>query len=286
MKRDVLTSGSGMSAGPEMSGGSEVSGGSEMSGGSETSGGSEMSGGSGASDASGLSDASELSGASGKNGRARKAKRDLDHDKRSTTNRRDAFGMRTPQPAPIEMTVEPQIDEPTWEVRRPGTGKRRLDGRTRSTLIMAAAAAVVVNAGAAWVYWQVTASTPGHEVAGTTIALELRGRSDFNQQLLPGGTGNMTVTLTNDNDFPIRITSVAPGTGNVVADDEHREKGCRKATGVTMMKPSFAVSWEVARNTIGAFTIPDGLRMAADANPACRGATFIVPVQVNGVGAG
>jgi hypothetical protein len=256
MKRDVLTSGSGTSQGTGMSEQPEVSEGSGMSEGS------------------------------GKTGAARKSQRDLDIDKRSTTNRRDAFGKRTPQPTPIEMTVEPQIDEPTWEVRRPGTGNRRLDGRTRSILTMAAAAAVVVNAGAAWVYWQVTASTPGHEAARTMIALELHGRSDFNRQLLPGSTGNMTVTLTNDNDFPIRITSVAPGTGNIVADDEHREKGCRDATGVTMTKPSVAVSWEVARNTIGAFTIPDGLRMAADANPACRGATFTVPVQVNGVGGG
>lgn len=234
---------------------------------------------------SGTSEGSGVSGGSGTTGDARKSKRDLGNDKWSATNRRDAFGKRTPQPVPIEMTVEPQIDEPTWEVRQPGTGKRRLDGRTRSILTMAAAAAVVVNAGAAWVYWQVTAA-PGHEVAGTMIALELRGHSDFNRQLLPGSTGNMTVTLTNDNDFPIRITSVAPGTGHIVADDEHREKGCREATGVTMTKPSFAVSWDVARNTIGAFTIPDGLRMAADAKPACRGATFTVPVQVNGVGGG
>jgi hypothetical protein len=258
MKRDVLTSGSGMSEG---------------SGGSGT----------GMSESPGMS---EGSGGSGKTASSRKSRRDLDGDKRSATNRRDAFGKRTPQPAPIEMTVEPQIDEPTWEVRQPGTGKRRLDGRTRWILTMAAAAAVVVNAGAAWVYWQVTESTPGREVTGTMIALELRGRSDFNRQLLPGSTGNMTVTLTNDNDFPIRITSVAPGTGNVVADDEHRERGCRDATGVTMTKPSFAVSWNVPRNMIGAFTIPDGLRMAADAKPACRGATFIVPVQVNGVGGG
>jgi hypothetical protein len=212
--------------------------------------------------------------------------RNTPENKRAATNHRDAFGKRAPQPAPIEVTVQPEFDEPTWEVRQPGSGKRRVDGRTRSILTMAAAAAVVVNAGAAWVYWQVTSSGPGRAAAGAAIALELRGRSDLNRQLLPGGTGNMTVTVTNDNDFPIRIVSVAPGNGNIVADNEHRDRGCRDATGVTMTRSSFPVSWEVARNTVGAYTIPAGLRMAAGANPTCAGATFTVPVQVNGVGGG
>jgi hypothetical protein len=204
--------------------------------------------------------------------------------KRAATNHRDAFGKRAPQQVPIEVTVQPEFDEPTWEVRQPGARKRRVDGRTRSILTMAAAAAVVVNAGAAWVYWQVTSSGPGQAPAGAAIALELRGRSDLNRQLLPGGVGNMTVTVTNDNNFPIRIVSVAPGSGNIVADNEHRDGGCRDATGVTMSRSSFPVSWEVARNTVGAYTIPAGLRMAAGANPACSGATFTVPVLVNGVG--
>ena len=183
---------------------------------------------------------------------------------------------------PIEVTVEPDMDEPTWEVRKPG-GRGRLDGRTRSILSAAAVAAIVVNAGAAWAYWKVTASETGMARAGTAVNLTLRGRSDLNRALLPGGTGNLTVTLTNDNDFPIRITSVSPGPGNVVADDEHREAGCRENTGVSLTKTAFEVSWEVAKNTIGAFSIPDGLRMEATAIRACQGATFTVPVQVSGV---
>jgi hypothetical protein len=184
---------------------------------------------------------------------------------------------------PIEVTVKPaDMDEPTWEVRRPGR-KERLDARTRSILSAAAVAAVLVNAGAAWAYWKVTASETGSARAGTAVELTLRGRSDLNRPLLAGGTGNLTVTLTNDNDFPITITSVSSGTGNVVADDEHRDAGCRENTGVSLTKAAFTVSWDVARNTIGAFSIPDGLHMNSTANKACEGATFTVPVQVNGV---
>lgn len=184
---------------------------------------------------------------------------------------------------PIEVTVRPaDIEEPTWEVRQPGR-KGRLDARTRSILSAAAVGAILVNAGAVWAYWKVTASETGSARAGTAVELTLRARSDLNRPLQPGRTGNLTVTLTNDNDFPITITSVSPGPGNVVADDEHRDAGCRQNTGVSLTKGSFAVSWDVAKNTIGAFSIPDGLRMDRNANQACLGAMFTVPVQVSGV---
>ncbi len=206
-------------------------------------------------------------------------------------NRRDLFGRREagneirrePHRPPIEVTVEPDVEESTWEVCRPGRGRGRLDARTRSILSAAAVAAILVNAGAAWAYWKVTASETGSARTGTAVDLTLRGRSDYNRPLRAGGTGNFTVTLTNDNDFPIRITSVSPGPGNVVADDEHRDAGCRENIGVSLTKPAFAVSWEVARNTIGAFSIPDGLRMDPTSNKACQGATFTVPVLVTGV---
>ena len=171
-------------------------------------------------------------------------------------------------------------EEPTWEVRHPR--RRRLDGRTRSILSAAAVAAIVVNAGAAWAYWQITGSGTGRTQAGTAVELALRGRSDLNRPLQPGATGNLTVAVTNDYEFPIRITSITAGVGNIVADDEHRDAGCRAAT-VDLAHSRFEVSWDVARNNVAAFTIRDGLTMRTDANPACQGAVFTVPVQAFGV---
>jgi hypothetical protein len=203
--------------------------------------------------------------------------------KRSGLNKRDPFGKPEPRAAP-EVMVRPELEpyeEPTWEVRSPG-GRRRIDRRTRSILTVAAVTAIVVNAGAAWAYWKVTASETGSARAGTVVQLNLRGRSDLNKPLTRGSTGSLTVTLTNDNDFPIRITSVTPGPGNIVADNEHRDAGCLD-TGVTVTKESFTVDWAVAHNTIGAFTLPDGLKMAASTSKACEGATFTVPVRTSGV---
>ena len=161
---------------------------------------------------------------------------------------------------------------------------RRLDGRTRTILSIAAVAAVIVNAGAVWAYWRLTGSTTGTAAgaAGTRIELMLRGSSDYNKPLVPGGTGNLTVTVTNDNTFPIRISSVSRAAGTVIADAEHRDEGCL-ATGVSVTKASFVVSWNVPKNTIGAFTVRDGLAMSSASHPACAGATFTVPVRAAGI---
>lgn len=174
-------------------------------------------------------------------------------------------------------------EEPTWEVRHPSDSRRRrLDGRTKSILAMAAAAAVVVNAGAAWSYWHFAGFGNGPAAAGSAVSMALRGRSDLNVPLTPGRTGSLLVSVTNGYDFPIRITSLTPGAGNIVADDEHRDRGCTDVE-VSMTKSRFAVSWGVRRNTIGAFTVRDALLMRPDAAKACEGATFTVPVQAFGV---
>ena len=184
---------------------------------------------------------------------------------------------------PIEVTVKSESEEPTWEVYRPGTVRRRLDRRTRSVLGAAVAAALVANAGVAWAYWTVTGSRSARATTGGAIEMVLRARSDLDRPLAPGGTGNLTVTITNDNDFPIRVTSVTRGAGKVVADNEHRDAGCTDASGVTTTRAAFPVSWEVARHTAGAFTIPDGLVRSPARDRDCDGATFSIPIRAVGV---
>jgi hypothetical protein len=157
-----------------------------------------------------------------------------------------------------------------------------MDRRTRVILALAATAAVVVNAGAAWTYWRVTTSAAEQAAAGGAVSIALRARSDVNQPLRPKATGNITVTVTNDYDHPIRITSVTAGIGRIVADPDHRAAGC-DGVPVSITRPRFPVAWEVQRNTIGAFIVANALTMRADADPACRGATFTVPLRAFGV---
>lgn len=177
-------------------------------------------------------------------------------------------------------------DEPTADVlfAPPRRGMlERADRRTRVVLAGAALVAVAVNAGAVWAYWHLTGTQTGRaDAAAAVVQMSLRGRSDLDRPLTPGRTGNLTVTVTNDNNFPVRITAVRPGPGPAVADDEHRENGCVHP-GVQVTQEVTAVDWRVARNHVGAFTVPDGLAMERSSDPACAGAVFTVPVQVTGV---
>jgi len=158
-------------------------------------------------------------------------------------------------------------------------GLRRLDRRTRGILIGAIVAAIVVNLGAAWSYWRIT--EPSRRAASGPVELMLHARSAADKPLGPGQTGSLSVTLTNVYDFPIKITRVLPGDDRAGADDAHRAAGCYP-TGVSLSRAEFDVQWRIPRNTIGAFTIPDALTMAADARPACAGATFMLPIRVSG----
>lgn len=175
----------------------------------------------------------------------------------------------------------PAYDDSQRKEAAPMT-KPRLDRRGRVILSVAAAAAVLVNAVAAWAYWMLDGEGTGVAVAGTAVELTLTGRSDDSKPLYPGGTTNLTVTVTNQNDFPIKITTVAPGAKAVSADSAHREAGCR-TTGVVVAQKVIPVSWEVPKNTIGVFTVPDGVRMTNSSDSACQGATFTIPVTANGV---
>ena len=162
-----------------------------------------------------------------------------------------------------------------------GARPRRLDRRGRTVLAVAAAAALLVNSGVAWVYWRIG---EGGGVAGaeSTVELKLRARSDESMPLRPGGAANLTVTVTNQHAFPVRIVALRQGAGQVTVDSRHRDAGCR-ATGVAVVADPMPVSWEVPRNAIGVFTVPDAVRMSTGSDPSCQGAVFTVPVRATGV---
>jgi hypothetical protein len=201
------------------------------------------------------------------------------YDLLSRQGDRYAQGGAAPDPRPAEA---PPVDLDEKPAGPRGSWLSRIDGRTRSILVSAAAAAVIVNASAMWAYWHITGSDTGRANAGAVVELNLRGRSDLNKPLTPGSTGDLVVTVTNDNDYPLRITSVSAGADSVTADIEHRDRGCVEP-GVTVTTEVAQVSWDVARNNVAAFTVPGGLKMAASSDPACVGAVFTVPVVVSAV---
>jgi hypothetical protein len=196
-------------------------------------------------------------------------------------------GAKPPTAADIELDPADH-EEPTWEVTRPGTPRRRFDRRARAILTVAAVGALLANAGAAWAYWRFNGpdeekTPPAASVtAGTAFEMALSATSDPERQLTPGRPGDLTVTVTNQHPVPIRITAVRPIGGTAVADDAHRGKGCATPR-VDVSRKEFTVSWEVPKNTVGAFVLPGALSMRAGGPNACRGATFSVPMRAQAV---
>ncbi|PRX24597.1 hypothetical protein [Actinoplanes italicus] len=169
-------------------------------------------------------------------------------------------------------------EEPTWEVRQPGP-RRRFDRRARMILGAAAVAALLANAGAAWAYWRFNSPEPQDEwAAGSRVEVTLTAISDPGRPLRPGSTGNLTITVTNQHAASVQLTSIVPGPGPVIADEVHREAGCVEPR-VEFTRSEFPVSWEVPRNTVGAFILNGALTMRAGGSAACQGATFTVPVR-------
>ncbi|MEV6298264.1 hypothetical protein AB0M02_02535 [Actinoplanes sp. NPDC051861] len=192
-------------------------------------------------------------------------------------NQRDVLPSLSEAGAHIELRAADH-EEPTWEVHRPGAPRRRFDRRARMILTAAAIAALLANAGAAWAYWRWNGPEAPSEVAGTVFELALSGSSSASHTLRPGEVGDLTVTVTNQHSVPIRVTSIRQGAGPVIADETHRDTGCVDPP-VQLTEGSFAVSWEVPKNTIGAFVLHRAITVRHGGPPACRDATYTVPVQ-------
>ncbi|MEU4164279.1 hypothetical protein [Actinoplanes sp. NPDC026670] len=200
-------------------------------------------------------------------------------------NRRDTLPgfteSDTRMPSHLELDAA-EHEEPTWEVRHP-TRRRRFDKRARLILSAAAIAALLANAGAAWAYWRFNDPAAAEDwTAGTTVEVSLTAISDPGRPLRPGIPGNLTVTVTNQHEVPVHITEILPGKGPAVADDVHRDAGCAEPR-VEFTQPMFAVSWEVPRNTVGAFILNGALAVRAGGDTSCQGATYTVPVRAKAV---
>ena len=148
----------------------------------------------------------------------------------------------------------------------------RLDRRGKLILGLAAAATVLVNTGVAVAYWKLGQGAADAAVAAPAIEVSVTGRLD-------GGTTDLTVTVANQNDFPVTIKGLSAA-DEVTADAEHHDRGCR-ATSVVVLPEVLDFSWHVPANSVDRFTVTAGVRMTDGAGAACRGAVFIVPLQAD-----
>ena len=94
--------------------------------------------------------------------------------------------------------------------------------------------------------------------------------------LIPGGTADVIMRVTNPNASAVQIYSVAAN-GQITADGGH--PACT-TTGVSFVPPAAPVGVSVAANSTQLVHLPGAASMSTAAMSACQGATFHVPVTL------
>jgi hypothetical protein len=149
--------------------------------------------------------------------------------------------------------------------------------RTRLTVLICVGLLTFI-AGEAWAYWVTGASGAG--LADTASRLvrvtALVGGDAPDSTLVPGGTASVVVRVANPYGVPLRLTRAAAA-GPVAADAAH--PGCT-ATAVTMTAADPGVT--VPANGTVLVQLPGAAAMSLSAPAGCQGATFSIPITVEG----
>lgn len=147
----------------------------------------------------------------------------------------------------------------------------------RSAIIAGSAAAVIAVGGAAFAAWTASGTDNGTATAGTLTAPTV---SDVvvDGQLVPGGTANLTLKVTNNHSKVVKISALA-----AQEDITSNNAGCTAANHAVSLDAA-AVSGVVSgldNIEPGAtvdVSVPNGVKMGDSANE-CQGATFTIPVE-------
>lgn len=137
----------------------------------------------------------------------------------------------------------------------------------RSAAIAVAAVVAVGGAGAAWAAWSISGTGTASASAGTAVALTVTS-TPVVTPLVPGSKSSVTLTVENDNKFPVKINSVTFGTftsAPAAACSNNIEQVA------TAELPEDLVVGAEDETT---FTFEDSLKLIDDPSNACQGQTF------------
>jgi len=152
---------------------------------------------------------------------------------------------------------------------------------TPKRVALLAVPAVLVAVGIAIGAWNATGSGTGYAKAGTSSSLTLGDASGSTvADLYPGATGNVKITVTNPNSFPVLITTVSQtGSASITSD---KGAACNASTGVTFTTQS-GLSLALGAGATNTFTLTGAVAMSNASANACQGAVFSIPVDVSAV---
>jgi hypothetical protein len=151
--------------------------------------------------------------------------------------------------------------------------------RLRWLLLIVPAICLIVGLGSGAAYAYFTAS--GHGTgSGTTGSMQKVTISSTTatptSKLEPGGTAEVTLEVTNPNDFSVTLVSVV-GSGSIYADSGH--PGCT-TTGVTFTDQT-SLDTTISADATTTVDLPGAAAMSTASSAGCQGATFSIPVTIS-----
>jgi hypothetical protein len=135
-----------------------------------------------------------------------------------------------------------------------------------------------VVTGSAIAYWTASGSGTASASAGTlqpVTVTALAGGDTPTSTLLPGGTGDVILRISNPNSSAVTLTSVT-GNGTVTADAGHAN--CT-TTGVSFANQT-GLSTTIAASSTTLVHLSGAASMSAASSNGCQGATFSIPVTI------
>lgn len=145
--------------------------------------------------------------------------------------------------------------------------------KTKRSAVVGAATIALVGGGIAFAAWTSTGTGTGSATAGDAAVLGVAQDAAVGG-LFPTGTKDVSITVTNTNSYPIKVSSLVPGAVSV--DSGHA--GCTSPA-VTFSSLT-ALTDRVAAGGTKTYTV--NAAMGADSSNGCQGATFSTPYTATG----
>lgn len=151
--------------------------------------------------------------------------------------------------------------------------------RRRWPLLVAPAVFLAVGsiAGGAFGYFTSTGKTTGSASTGTMQTVTVSAATVApNTGLLPGGSADVTLKVTNPNSFAVTLVAVTATGGTITADSGH--PGCT-TTGVTFTNQT-GLSTSIPASATTTVDLSGAASMSTASSAGCQGATFSIPVTI------
>lgn len=132
--------------------------------------------------------------------------------------------------------------------------------------------------GVAFAQWTATGTGSGYGKATTAQTLStVDASATASPDLYPGGTGSLTLHVSNPNAYPVTVTGVA-GSGTITSSTS----GCGSSDHHVTFAGASGLRLAVPAGGSATHVIPDVLSMGVESADTCQGAAFAVPVSLTG----